>query len=335
MDGSYQRTIAEKRGVQMIKKQIQARTTVKWIKYALCGCTLIGTVFVSTPTLAANMSTIEKTWLVAQSVKIVSNTQSVQLLINGIPLKTAVKPDVKNGVGYVPLQTILNALGYPYQVKGNQVIVSNGSRVSILTANSQTIQINGKKVSVKGKVQKAGNTFIVSADTVSRVIGRGVSGYYANQNAISIRVPVYAHASQAIREKFSSSYQVKSISFQVPSEWEPYLKISAPHASALTEQELQITIDWVENGITTYLATVFIRDVYHLTTKQWKKWFTEGMEQKLREENGVMFSYISVGDPTEELLKPENEALFQKIADIVNNQLSDVMQTMDVTYRTK
>ena len=50
-------------------------------------------------------------------------------------------------------------------------------------------------------------------------------------------------------------------------------------------------------------------------------------------ESGVMFSYVTVGSPTEELLKPENEVLFNKIADIVNKQLSDVMGTMTVTTK--
>lgn len=305
----------------------------KWLKCMVCGFTLLGIMSpVGTDTVMADTKTV-KTLTDARAVTKAVHGNTVQLRINGATLKTAVKPYVKGGIGYVPLQTVLDALGYQYRVKGNQITVMNGSRTTVLTENSQTIKMNGKKITVKGKVQKVGKAFMVSADTVHKSIGNGIAGYYVNQKAISIRVPVSYNASPAIRAKYSPSHQVEAISFRIPEEWQPYIQVTAPHQSDLTEQELQVTVNWVENGLTTYLATVLIRDEYDLTAKQWNKWFTEGLETRVLKENGVMFSYVTVGSPTEELLKPENEVLFNKIADIVNKQLSDVMGTMTVTTK--
>lgn len=315
----------------MMKSQNQAQWVRKWAKYAICGCTVIGLL---SPTSFAQADTTVQQSTNKLPIMVAPTAKSIKLSINGTELKTAVKPYLENNVSYVPLQTILNTLEYKYRVKGNQITITVANRVSVLTLNSQTMLVNGKKTSLKGKVKKVGNTFVVPGDAISKVIGKGTTGYYAGQNIISVRVPINITGSQKMKEKYSPSYQVERVSFDIPADWAQYIRINGPQASEYSDQEHMVTIDWVENGITTFLGAIIIRDEYDRTTKQWEKWFeVDSLEIRLLKENGVMYSYIPAGDPTEELLKPENVSLYDKLTKIINDELVNVIQTMNVTYK--
>lgn len=256
---------------------------------------------------------------------------SFKLTLNGTELKTAVKPYVRNGVAYVPLNTVLKALGYPVTVQKNQLKVKIDNRNVVVNANQNTILVNGKKVKLKAKVIKKGSYFLASVDTVSKVVGKGTTGYYANSKTISIKVPVYAGSNQATKIKFSPEYRVKGITFDTPSEWKEYFSVGSIQKGL--NQERWIPVYWNENGVETQWATIFVRDTNFFTAKEWKEWLENGLESLVLKENGVMVTYIIIGGPTEELLQPENEQLFRKIADMINNHLlSDVLESGKLVF---
>lgn len=85
----------------------------------------------------------------------------------------------------------MKQLKYPYKISGNKLTIQASNRVTVITANSNVIQVNGKSVKLKGKVTKSGKYFIAPADVVRIVAGKGSVGYYEGSQTISIRVDVY------------------------------------------------------------------------------------------------------------------------------------------------
>lgn len=168
-----------------------------------------------------------------------ANETVVQLKLNGAYFATAVKPIYSNGVVTLPITSVLKNLKYPYQISGNKLIVTNNDRTVVLTSGSNKAIVDGKTVTLKGKVTKQGSVFQAPMETVRLVSKTGTLKYYEASETVVMNVPVFKKATV----KKTSTTTKSSSSRSSSSSGKKYNKIPAAFYTWSEEKQYQFALD--------------------------------------------------------------------------------------------
>ena len=101
----------------------------------------------------------------------------MDIMVNGKYLKTDVDPYVENGITYVPVRFVGEALqaAVSWNSAANTVIIQKGGTTIELTLGSKIAKVNGKKVALAGLAHARQNRTFVPIRFVSEQLGARVN----------------------------------------------------------------------------------------------------------------------------------------------------------------
>lgn len=159
--------------------------------------------------------------VLAASSATTSDTNEVSLLLNGKPLKLDAKPVLRDGVTYVPVRSLLTALGATVHWDDSTKTVTathNQSTVKV-RVNDSTGWTNGKEVHIANPALLINSKIYVSLRWMNESFGAVVKWHAATRTAAVYypdadlpQVGSYEHLLSLVSEMVSSNQRMYSIS---------------------------------------------------------------------------------------------------------------------------